>query len=88
MFDYFLHGLIVGFKLESLSQFINMKLDTSGLESTAPFFGSSNELLDGFSAAPFFEVPNTTNVSDNGCLLYSLLSFFFVVFFSDLHERK
>jgi hypothetical protein len=77
-----------------------MKLDTSGLESTAPFFGSSNELIDGISAAPFFEVPNTTNVSDNGCLLYSLSFFFsffffifshiffFFVFFSDFHERK
>jgi hypothetical protein len=56
-----------------------MKLDTSGLESTAPFYGSSNELIDGFSAAPFFEVPNTTNVSDNGCLLYSHFCFLFFV---------
>jgi hypothetical protein len=64
-----------------------MKLDTSGLESTAPFFGSSNELIDGISAAPFFEVPNTTNVSDNGCLLYSL-SFFFYFFFFLISMRE
>uniref|UniRef100_A0A2N9ESC5 Proteasome subunit beta n=1 Tax=Fagus sylvatica TaxID=28930 RepID=A0A2N9ESC5_FAGSY len=38
-----------------------MKLDTSGLESTAPLFGTRSELLDGFSATPSFELPNTIN---------------------------
>ena len=40
-----------------------MKLDTSGLESAAPVWGAPNELFDGFSAAPTFELPNTTDVS-------------------------
>ena len=43
----------------------SMKLDTSGLESTAPLFGTRSELLDGFSATPSFELPNTINVSSN-----------------------
>ncbi|XP_030467902.1 proteasome subunit beta type-5-B [Syzygium oleosum] len=34
-----------------------MKLDTSGLESTMPFFGVNKELAEGFSAAPSFEIP-------------------------------
>ncbi|MBA0631212.1 hypothetical protein Godav_003227 [Gossypium davidsonii] len=38
-----------------------MKLDTTGMESAAPVWGSHNELLDGFSAAPSFELPNTTD---------------------------
>ncbi|KAK7848050.1 proteasome subunit beta type-5 [Quercus suber] len=39
-----------------------MKLDTSGLESTAPLFGSSSsELVDEISAAPSFALPNTIN---------------------------
>ncbi|XVE85292.1 hypothetical protein DITRI_Ditri17bG0080100 [Diplodiscus trichospermus] len=38
-----------------------MKLDTSGLESAAPVWGAHNELVDGFSAAPTFELPNTTD---------------------------
>lgn len=40
-----------------------MKLDTSGLESTAPFFGSSDELCHEFSEAPSFALPLTTDVS-------------------------
>ena len=58
-----------------------MKLDTSGLESTAPLFGSSSsELLDEISAAPSFALPNTINVSSNVVLLFSLISY--------SHERK
>lgn len=51
-----------------------MKLDTSGLESTAPFFGSSHELNDGFSAVPSFEIPDTIDVSSNRCFLYYIIS--------------
>lgn len=41
-----------------------MKFDTSGLESTASVFGTAgSELVDGFSAAPAFELPTTTDVS-------------------------
>lgn len=40
-----------------------MKLDTSGLESAAPVWGTPNELADGFSTAPIFDLPNTTDVS-------------------------
>ena len=53
-----------------------MKLDTSGLESTAPLFGSSSsELVDEISAAPSFALPNTINVSSNVVLLFSLISY-------------
>ncbi|PPD72764.1 hypothetical protein GOBAR_DD30341 [Gossypium barbadense] len=38
-----------------------MKLDTTGMESAAPVWGSHNELVDEFSAAPSFELPNTTD---------------------------
>ncbi|KAK4785653.1 hypothetical protein SAY86_002342 [Trapa natans] len=38
-----------------------MKLDTSGLESVAPFLGVSSELVGGLSGAPYFELPNTAN---------------------------
>lgn len=40
-----------------------MKLDTSGLESAAPVWGAPSELVDGFSVAPSFELPNATDVS-------------------------
>jgi len=42
-----------------------MKLDTSGLETTMPVigFGSNSEMLDGFSSAPSFDLPRTTDVS-------------------------
>lgn len=41
-----------------------MKLDFSGLESGAPLYGGSKELLsDGFSDAPSFDLPVTSNVS-------------------------
>ena len=41
-----------------------MKFDTSGLESTASVFGTAgSQLVDGFSAAPAFELPTTTDVS-------------------------
>lgn len=42
-----------------------MKLDTSGLESTAPLFGAGSELLDESSVAPSFEIPNALDVSCN-----------------------
>ena len=58
-----------------------MKLDTSGLESTAPLFGSlSSGIHDEISAAPSFALPNTINVSSNVFLLFSL------IFYS--HERN
>ncbi|MBA0760179.1 hypothetical protein Gotri_022941 [Gossypium trilobum] len=38
-----------------------MKLDTSGLESAAPVWGAPSELVDGFSAAPSFDLPNTAD---------------------------
>ncbi|KAJ0493647.1 putative proteasome endopeptidase complex [Helianthus annuus] len=39
-----------------------MKLDFSGLESSAPLYGGPNELLcDGFSAAPSFDLPVTSD---------------------------
>ena len=41
-----------------------MKLDTSGLESTAPLSGIGNEFLSGgFQMTPSFELPNATDVS-------------------------
>lgn len=41
-----------------------MKLDFSGLESSAPLYGESNGFLfDGLSAAPSFDVPVTSDVS-------------------------
>ena len=39
-----------------------MKLDTSGLQTSAPLFGPKMEILEGFSAAPSFEVPNSSDV--------------------------
>lgn len=39
-----------------------MKLDTSGLQSTAPLFGLKMEVLEGFAAAPSFEIPNSSDV--------------------------
>ncbi|KAK9751156.1 hypothetical protein RND81_02G246100 [Saponaria officinalis] len=38
-----------------------MKLDTSGLESTAPLIGASHVLFDGLQMNPSFELPNTSN---------------------------
>ena len=42
-----------------------MKLDTSGFETSMPTigFGSSNDMLDGFSIVPSFDLPSTTDVS-------------------------
>lgn len=40
-----------------------MKLDTSGLETTMPFFGVNKELAEGFSASPSFEIPGVCDVS-------------------------
>ncbi|GMH02991.1 hypothetical protein Nepgr_004830 [Nepenthes gracilis] len=41
---------------------LNMKLDTSGLESTPPLFGGcSEDLSDGFLTAPSFKIPNTSD---------------------------
>ena len=42
-----------------------MKLDTSGFETSMPTigFGSSNDMLDGFSTVPSFDLPRTTDVS-------------------------
>ncbi|GMN49207.1 hypothetical protein TIFTF001_018365 [Ficus carica] len=39
-----------------------MKLDTSGLESTAPLFGGSNEFHDGLSTAPSFDLPSNVDL--------------------------
>ncbi|KAF8087385.1 hypothetical protein N665_0588s0052 [Sinapis alba] len=40
-----------------------MKLDTSGFETSMPTigFGSSNDMLDGFSTVPSFDLPRTTD---------------------------
>ncbi|CAN6815264.1 unnamed protein product [Brassica oleracea] len=40
-----------------------MKLDTSGFETSMPTigFGSSNDMLDGFSIVPSFDLPSTTD---------------------------
>ncbi|CAH2038010.1 unnamed protein product, partial [Thlaspi arvense] len=40
-----------------------MKLDTSGFENTMPLigFGSSSDMLDGFSTVPSFDLPRTTD---------------------------
>lgn len=45
-----------------LLQVNNMKLDTSGLESTAPLFRSSNVIFDGLQMTPSFELPNALDV--------------------------
>lgn len=50
-----------------------MKLDTSGLESTAPLFWGSNEFHDGLSAAPSFDLPSNVDVS---FVMFSYLGFF------------
>ena len=42
---------------------VDMKLDTSGLESTSPFFGSGDELCPELLAAPSFSLPLSTDVS-------------------------
>lgn len=50
-----------------------MKLDFSGLESSAPLYGGSDDLLsDGFSDAPSFDLPVTSDVS-----FFTILAFFF-----------
>ncbi|KAD2803998.1 hypothetical protein E3N88_37375 [Mikania micrantha] len=42
-----------------------MKLDFSGLEPSAPFYGINNDLLsDGFSAAPSFDLPVTSDFDE------------------------
>ncbi|KAF3499986.1 hypothetical protein F2Q69_00040482 [Brassica cretica] len=40
-----------------------MKLETSGFETSMPTigFGSSNDMLDGFSIVPSFDLPSTTD---------------------------
>lgn len=41
-----------------------MKLDFGGLESSAPLYGGNDDLLsDGFSTAPSFDLPVTSDVS-------------------------
>ena len=52
-----------------------MKLDSIGLETSMPTmgFGSSNNMLDGFSAVPSSDLPQTTYVS-----FVSLMRFFCV----------
>lgn len=50
-----------------------MKLDTSGFESTAPLFGASSELRDGFSNAPSFDLPVTADVSSRSTKLIIFL---------------
>lgn len=39
------------------------KLDFSGLDSSVPLYGGSNELSDGSTDAPSFDLPVTTDVS-------------------------
>ncbi|KAH0933242.1 LOW QUALITY PROTEIN: hypothetical protein HID58_010359 [Brassica napus] len=43
---------------------LTMKLDTSGFETSMPTigFGSSNDMLDGFSTVPSFDLPRTTDM--------------------------
>lgn len=52
-----------------------MKLDTSAFESNAPIFGASNELLDGFSTAPSFSLPNSNDVSTDVFFFFFQYSF-------------
>ncbi|CAK9183500.1 unnamed protein product [Ilex paraguariensis] len=40
---------------------IMMKIDFSGLQSTATSCGPNNELFDGISTAPSFQIPGTTD---------------------------
>lgn len=40
-----------------------MKLDTSGLESFSTHIGPVDDVVGEFSAAPSFELPNSTDVS-------------------------
>ena len=39
-----------------------MKFNTSGLQTTAPLFGPKMEFMEGFAAAPSFEIPNSSDV--------------------------
>lgn len=50
-----------------------MKLDTSGLESAMPFFGANRELVEGFPAAPSFEIPGVCDVSFEKLFLFAWL---------------
>ncbi|GJT56460.1 proteasome subunit beta type-5 [Tanacetum coccineum] len=51
--------------LDVTIEVIIMKLDFSGLESSTPLYGASNELLfDGFTAAPAFDLPVTSNFDE------------------------
>ena len=54
------------------SQVIMMKIDFSGLESTAASCGPNSELFDGISTAPSFQIPSTTDVSLS-CLFLILI---------------
>lgn len=77
-----------------------MKLDTSGLETTMPVigFGSNNDMLDGFSSVPSFDLPRTTDVrfsfeiqylSDSKMVLFCFyLIVSFALFFSLMGFRK
>lgn len=75
-----------------------MKLDTSGLQSTAPLFGASSELADGFSTAPSFGLPSAVDVSFNMFVIFSYPAFynmeininwvFFLFYFSLMDFRK
>lgn len=40
-----------------------VRIDFSGLESTAPIRGESSELFDEIPRAPSFQIPNITDVS-------------------------
>ena len=54
-----------------------MKLDFSGLESSAPLYGGNDNLLsDGFSDAPSFDLPVTSDVS------------FFTLFYPWIHASS
>ncbi|KAK3040820.1 hypothetical protein RJ639_029164 [Escallonia herrerae] len=49
---------------EGFRTVIIMKIDFSGLESTAPLCGASSEMFDGFSTSPSFQIPDTTDFDD------------------------
>lgn len=62
-FSYNLYWL--GELISICCRFIIMKLDTSGLESTAPHLGAICEPFSSFASAPSFDLPVITDVSSN-----------------------
>lgn len=51
-----------------------LKIDFSELNSTPQFFGNSDDLLSGISAAPTFPIPHTNDVR---CLFLLVLPLLF-----------